>query len=94
MAADNTEQEKRPCLHCLLVDVIDQYFDEFTEREDNTVDTNEVIDAVAKTVAEMTAGQDKTGRQEIIERLMRQIMNCDEEFRKEDASGASSDVRH
>jgi hypothetical protein len=94
MAANDTEREERPCLHCLLVDVIDQYFDEFTDREDSTVDTNEVIDAVAKTVAEMTSGQDKAGRQEIIDRLMREIMNYDEEFRKEEATGASSDARH
>ena len=94
MSTESSERDKRPCLHCLLVDVIDQYFDEYTAREDNTVDTGEVIVAVAKTVAEMTASQDKSGRQEIIERLTREIMNYDAEYRRQDAMGIGSDARH
>jgi thiamine phosphate synthase YjbQ (UPF0047 family) len=94
MSTDPTERDERPCLHCLLVDVIDQYFDEYTAREDNTVDTGEVIVAVAKTIAEMTASQDKSGRQETIERLMREIMNYDGEYRQHDAMGVGSDARH
>jgi len=94
MSSEPTEPDERPCLHCLFVDVIDEFFEEYPAGEDNAVDTEEVIDAIAKTVAEMTAVQDKAGRQEIIERLTREIMNYDEEFRKEDGAGATSDARH
>jgi hypothetical protein len=43
--------------------------------------------AVAKTVAELTSGQDGAVRQNMIEQLMREIMNYDAEFRKQDAIG-------
>jgi len=94
MAAKGTEQEERPCLHCLFVDVLDQYYEEFPAGDDGEIDTEEVITAVAKTVAEMTAGQDKANRQQIIKRLMREIMNYDAEYRQDDAAGAGSDARH
>lgn len=94
MTGKNTEQEERPCLHCLFVDVLDQFYEEYPTDEDGVIDTNEVIDAVAKTVAEMTAGQDKATCKEIIDRLIREIMNYDDEYRQQDASGANSGARH
>jgi hypothetical protein len=54
-----------------------------------------VIVAVAKTVAELTSGQDGAIRRQLIEELMREIMHYDAEFRREDATGASgSHARH
>jgi hypothetical protein len=47
-----------------------------------------VITAIAKTVAELTCSQDGAIRQQLIERLMREIMNYDAEFRQEDRTGA------
>jgi hypothetical protein len=94
MSAESTEQEERPCLHCLFADVIDQFYDEYPAGEDGAVDPAEVIDAAAKTIAELTAGQTKEVRQEMIEQLMNQIMVYDGEFRKEDAAGVRSDARH
>ena len=94
MTPEPTEPNERPCLHCLLVELIDEYFEEYAAKEDNTVDTDEVISAVAKTMAELTAGLDPTGRQEMIERLMREIMSYDAEFRQQDAVGTGSDARH
>src|ERR1700757_958206 len=44
----------------------------------------EVIDAVAKTVAELTSQQDGAIRQQVIEQLMHQIMHYDGEFRREE----------
>ena len=71
------DTEERPCLHCMMVELI------------------EVIIALAKTVANLTCSQNGTGRQQIIETLMREIMEYDAEFRREDASGAvSSTARH
>ena len=53
------------------------------------------IDAIAKTVAEMTSQQDGLIRQQVIEELMRQIMRYDGEFRREDATSAvSSHAKH
>jgi hypothetical protein len=81
----------------MVVEVIDNYFAEYpaTTGEPGTIDTDEVITAIAKTVAELTSGQDGTVRQQIIEQLMRDIMNYDAEFRREDGTPAiSSGVRH
>ncbi len=82
-----------PCLHCMMVELIDEFFAEnpASADEPDVIDTDEVITAVAKTVAELTSGQDGVGRQQIIENLMREIMEFDaEEF----AGGIGSAARH
>jgi hypothetical protein len=92
--------KERPCLHCIMVEVIEDFFAEYpaTIGESDKVDTgeaDEVIVALAKTVAELTSGQDGTIRQQLIEHLMREIMNYDAEFRSEEAADAiGSHVRH
>ena len=54
-----------------------------------------MIDAVAKTVAELTSQQDGFIRQQVIEQLMRQIMDYDAEFRREEVTSAvGSHARH
>ena len=91
------DDEGRPCLHCMMVELIDDFFAEYptTSGEPDTIDTDEVISAIAKTVAELTFGQNGTIRQQIIEQLMREIMNYDTEFRQGDETGAiSSGARH
>ena len=66
-----------------------------TTGESDTIDTDEVIIAIAKTVAELTCSQDSTIRQKLIEQLMREIMNYDAEFRRDDGTGAiGSAARH
>jgi hypothetical protein len=97
MSDDQNEQEERPCLHCLMVEVIDSFFAEYpvSADEPDTVDTQEVITAVAKTVAELTCSQDSTGRQNIIEQLMREVQDYDAEYRQQDELGrAGSGARH
>ena len=91
--------EERPCLHCMIVELIDDFFAEnpATAGSDkvDTGEADEVIDAIAKTVAEMTSQQDGVIRQQVIEQLMRQIMHYDGEFRREEATSAvSSNVKH
>jgi hypothetical protein len=86
--------EERPCLHCMMVDLIDDFFAEYplTAGGSHKVDTSEadeVIVAIAKTVAELTSRQDAAIRQQLIEKLTREIMNHDAEFRRETA-----DARH
>jgi hypothetical protein len=97
MSDDQGQSEERPCLHCLIVDLIEDFFAEYPAAADESEmpDTDEVITAVAKVVAEMTCGRDAAARQSTIEQLMREIMNYDAEFREQDAMGtAGSDARH
>ena len=63
--------------------------------EPDTIDPDEVVTAIAKTVAELTCGQDGTVRQQLIERLMREIMDYDAEFRRDAGTSAmGSNARH
>ena len=94
------DDQERPCLHCMMVEVIDEFLAEYPAASGGSdkVDTDEadeVIVAIAKTVAELTSRQDGMIRQQLIEQLMREIMKYDAEFRQEDASGATaSHARH
>jgi hypothetical protein len=97
MSDNQNENEERPCLHCLIVELIDNFFAEYpvSNDEPDAMDTNEVTTALAKTMAELTCGQDEAGRQTMIEQLMREIMTYDAEYRQQDALGAAgSDARH
>ena len=97
MSEVQNEDEERPCLHCLIVEVIDSFFAEYPVSTDDpdAVDAGEVITAVAKTVAELTCSQDDAGRQNTIAQLMREITDYDAEYRQQDELGrAGSDARH
>ena len=96
MSEEQDEQE-RPCLHCMIAELIDDFFAEYPAitGEPDTIDTDEVIIAIAKTMAELTCSQDGIIRQQLIERLMREIMNYDAEFRRDDGTSAIGSVaRH
>ena len=88
--SEERDDQERPCLHCMIVELIDDFFAEYpaTTGESDTIDTSEVITAIAKTVAELTCSQDSAIRQQLIEQLMREIMNYDAEFRRDDGTGA------
>jgi hypothetical protein len=83
----------------MLVELIDDFFAEYpaaagSDKVDTT-EADEVIDAIAKTVAELTSQQDGVICQQMIEQLMREIMKYDAEFRREDAAGIiASHARH
>jgi hypothetical protein len=97
MADDQNDDDERPCLHCVMVEVIDNFFAEYpvSADEPDTVDTGEVVTAIAKTVAELTYSLDDAGRQSMIEQLMREIMSYDTEYRQQDELGsAGSGARH
>jgi len=94
---NNENEDERPCLHCLIVEIIDNFLVDYplAAGEPDTADTDEVITALAKTVAELTASQDAAGRQELIEQLMREVMSYDAEYREQDKLGvAASGARH
>jgi hypothetical protein len=95
--SENPDKEERPCLHCMMMDLLEDFFAEYpaSQGEPDTINTNEVITALAKTVAELTCSQNGANRQQIVENLMREIMDYDAEFRRDDVSGAiGSAVRH
>jgi hypothetical protein len=98
--SEEVDDQERPCLHCMMVELIDDFFAEYpaTAGGSDKVDTSEadeVIVALAKTVAELTSSQDRAIRQQLIVELTREIMNYDAEFRRDDATGASgSHARH
>jgi hypothetical protein len=84
----------------MIVELIDDFFAEYATSggsdKVNTAEADEVIDAIAKTVAELTSQQDGLIRQQVIEHLMRQIMQYDAEFRRKDAAEGAivSQARH
>jgi len=93
--SEERDDQERPCLHCAMVELIDDFYVEYPAGEPDTIDTDEVMTAIAKTVAELTCVQDSTIRQQSLEKLMREIMDYDAEFRRADATGAiGSDARH
>ena len=94
---DERDDQERPCLHCMMVELIDDFFTEYpvATGEPDTIDPDEVVTAIAKTVAELTCSQDGTVRQQLIEQLMREIMDYDAEFRRDAGTSAmGSDARH
>jgi hypothetical protein len=83
----------------MMVELIDDFFVEnpATASSDkvDTGEADEVVDAIAKTVAELTSQQDSVIRQQVIEHLMRQIIHYDDEFRHEEAtSPVGSHAKH
>src|SRR5260370_7419559 len=88
MSVERDDQE-RPCLHCMMVELIDEFFAEYpaASGEPDAIDTDEVVTAIAKTVAELTYGQDGTIRQQLIEQLIREIIDYDAEFRRDAGTG-------
>ena len=94
--SEERDDQERPCLHCMMVELIDEFFAEYpaTTGEPDTIDTDEVVTAIAKTVAELTCGQDGTIRQQLIEQLVHEVMNYDAEFCRDAGTGAiGSDAR-
>ena len=97
MSDGQVANEERPCLHCQIIELIDDFFADYpvATEEPNTIDTDEVITALAKTVAELTSNQESGVRQNMIEQLTREIMNYDAEFREQDTMGTDrSHSRH
>ena len=97
--SEEQNDHERPCLHCMIVELIDDFFAENPATTDSdkvdTGEADEVIDAIAKTVAELTSQQDGVIRQQVIEQLMQQIMHYDGEFRREEATSAiGSHAKH
>lgn len=97
MSDTEAQTDERPCLHCLIVEQIDHFFAEYpsTNVGPDTIDADEVIIAVAKTIAELTYCQTDAARQGIIDQLAREIVSYDAEFRQEgEPPGSGSIAKH
>src|SRR5258706_2083361 len=87
--SDTTESnDERPCLHCLIGDVIDDFYADYgsLSGEKDAIDVDEIITALAKTVAELTFGSDAALRQQVLEGLMGEISQFEAEVGKAPAS--------
>jgi hypothetical protein len=90
---EQIERERR-CLHCRMLQVIEDFFAEFpttTDMPNAPVDTDEVVadaygvlDAIARLVADMTCCQSIADPQQIIRYLNRRIKFYGGESRKRD----------
>jgi len=76
----------------MMVELIDDFFAEYPAAggEPDKIDTGEVLAAIAKTVAELTSAQTAAIRQQMIEQLMRDVMEYDGEFREQDSTGSAA----
>jgi hypothetical protein len=92
MSQNPESNDRRPCLHCLIGDLIDDFYAEYGAEsgEPETVDIDEVVTALAKTMADFTYSLEPAQRREILENLTREIANYEMEF----ASAPGSDLRH
>jgi hypothetical protein len=83
----------------MMVHLIDDFFAEYpaTAGGSDKVhgEADEVIVAIAKTGAKLTSRQVGLIRQQLMEQSMGEIMNYDDEFRSEEATGSSGSIaRH
>jgi hypothetical protein len=96
--SENLEAEdERPCLHCLIGDLIDEYYGEYgsASGESDVIDVGEIVTSLAKIVAEITSGSDAAEGRRIVEELSQEISRYDAEYREHAAAGGPShDVRH
>jgi hypothetical protein len=92
MSDNPGSNDERPCLHCLIADVIDDFYAEYgsLSGEKDTIDMDEIISALGKTIAEMTYGSDAALRQQVLDDLTREIAKFEAEY----ANSPGSDMRH
>ena len=92
--ADNDPgtEDERPCLHCLIADVIDEFYAEYgtASGDKDVLDMDEIISALGKTIAELSIDYDATQRRRVLQDLTREIARFEEEY----ANAPTSDVRH
>ncbi len=97
MSQTSELNDERPCLHCLIGDLIDDYYGEFGSLvgTTDTIDTNELLSALAKTLAELTYDSDAAQRQRMKEDFLRDVSKFEAEFREAQLTETpASDARH
>jgi hypothetical protein len=97
MSQTSEPNDERPCLHCLIGDLIDDFYGEFGSLagKPDTIDTNELLSALAKTFAELTYDSDAAQRQRMMEDFLRDVSKFETEFREAQLTDTpASDARH
>ena len=86
MSDTEGSNDERPCLHCLIADIIDDFYAEYgtLSGETEAIDVEEIISALGKVVAELISAEPALSRP-IIEDLRNEISR----FEAEDTSGLS-----
>jgi hypothetical protein len=89
MSENPESSNERPCLHCLIGDLIDEYYAEYgtSTGETDVIDIDETISALAKTIADLTYGSDIAARQRVKDDLIRDIAEFEAEYEKEPGPG-------
>jgi hypothetical protein len=89
MSENPASSKERPCLHCLIGDLIDEFYAEYgtTTGETDVIDIDETLSALAKTVADLTYGSDTAARQRIKDDLIRDIAEFEAEYEQEPGPG-------
>jgi hypothetical protein len=89
MSENPESSNERPCLHCLIGDLIDEYYAEYgtATGETDVIDIDETISALAKTIADLTYGSDVAARQRVKDDLIRDITEFEAEYEKEPSPG-------
>jgi hypothetical protein len=97
MSETAESNNERPCLHCLIGDLIDEFYEEFGSQagEPATIDSGELLCALAKTFAELTYGSDKTQRQNIMQEFLHDVAKFEAAFQAANLNETlTSDARH
>lgn len=97
MSQTSEPTDERPCLHCLIGDLIDDFYGEFGSLagKPDTIDTNELLSALAKTLAELTYDSDAAQHQRMMEDFLRDVSKFETEFSEAQlAETPASDARH
>ena len=93
MSDTERSSDERPCLHCLIGDIINDFYAEYgsLSGEKEAIDVDEIISALGKTLAELISGSDPSLRQPVIEDLMTEISRFEAEYA---GAPGSSEMRH
>ncbi len=97
MSQTTESNDERPCLHCLIGDLIDEFYEEFgsTSGEPDTIDTAELLSALAKTFAEFSYDYDAAQRQRMLQDFISDVAKFEAEFQEAKMNEApGSDARH
>jgi hypothetical protein len=97
MSQSTESDNERPCLHCLIGDLIDEFYEEFGSQagENSTIDVSEVLTALAKTFAEFSYDSEAAQRQTLKEEFLREVGKFEAEFQEAKLSDTpTSDARH
>jgi hypothetical protein len=97
MTQTTEPNDERPCLHCLIGDLIDEFYEEYgsTSGEPEVIDTAELVSALAKTFAEFSHDYEPAQRQRLLQDFINEVAKFEVEFQEAKINEVpGSDARH